>query len=351
MPVQGGTGIGLSLCRELATLLGGEVWAESEFGQGSTFFYRFPKVLATGAALDSLPAEEVVAATEKALAAIASFESRQEDGRSAVVGPEDRGSQLLIVEDNPQLREYMHLLLGGDYRVSLAENGLQAWQLLEEGLFPDLIISDLMMPVMDGFQLLERIKGSDRLRHLPVIMLTARADVQVRLQALRIGVDDYLTKPFVEEELRVRIANLLRNHRERLRAAEQDLSGLKDGEGSAEGQAPLQVISMADAEWLERAEQYFLKHIAEPEFKMEQAAEALHMSERHFRRQLKKLTGLSPNLYLRELRLQAAQDYLLQGRYKTIKETSFAVGFINVNYFSNLFFERFGKMPSAYLSQ
>ena len=197
---------------------------------------------------------------------------------------------------------------------------------------------------MDGFQLLEALKSDDRYRHIPVIMLSARADSQDKLQALRIGVDDYLTKPFVEEELHARIENLLRNYRERMAR----FSAKPDGDvGKTHAENP--VISQVDSDWLKQMEVVFSKNIADRHFNLEWVASELNLSQRQLNRKIQKLTGLSPNHYLQEMRLQMARDLLHDGKFSTVKETGFAVGFRDTAYFSTLFQERFGVPPSAML--
>jgi transcriptional regulator GlxA family with amidase domain len=190
--------------------------------------------------------------------------------------------------------------------------------------------------------LLERLKGDDRWRHLPVIMLTAKANIRAKLKALRIGVDDYLTKPFAEEELKVRIANLLHNYRERLtQSGEQP----KEAKVASE-QAPAPIMSQADAEWLESLEQLVLSHLDDQLFNLSWIGTQLSLSERQLRRRLRQLTGMTPNQYLRELRLQQARSFIEAGTHPTVKAVSAAVGFRDTRYFSRLFQERFGIMPS-----
>ncbi len=338
---RGGTGIGLSLCRELAQLLGAKVWATSEYGKGSAFFFRFPKkpVSPDNHLPDSIaekPAESASALGNTALS------PGGKTGNAA--SPPANRERILIVEDHADLREYILMTMEDHYQVCSARNGLEAWQLLEKDPPPDLVISDLMMPEMDGFALLEKMKGSDKLRHLPFVMLTARADLQVRLKALRTGVDDYLTKPFSDEELLVRVEKLLENQRERAAARrlwEADEPGPQDAE--------LPQMSAADAAWLEELETIMKRNISNPNFVIEEAAAEMHLSDRHLTRRLKLLTGLTPNNFLREMRLQQAKLLLLDGRFQTLKEVSFSVGFQQPQYFARIFKERFGVGPSEYL--
>lgn len=341
-PAQGGTGIGLSLCRELADLLGGTVWVESIYGKGSTFYFRFPKKVAPAYTVEKT-GTEMPAMTETG--DLISLESPVETGRPLV----------LIVEDNPELRGYLSITLDG-YETITAENGKVALDMLNNIMeerapssarLPDLIISDLMMPVMDGFGLLEWVKSKDALRHIPYIMLTARTDVKVKLRALRIGVDDYMLKPFVEEELVTRVKNLLAHYYERVKNSLMPVLDGFENEEMPGASAP--VLSESNVNWLKEVEQAFIQHISEPQFNMDRVAASLNLSERQFRRRLQQLTGLSPSRYLKEIRFQTAKDLLLQGKYRTVKEVSFAVGISDVKYFSQLFSEHFGAPPSHYL--
>ncbi len=356
---EGGTGIGLSLCKELAGLLSGQVWVESELGKGSIFYFRFPKKVAgntthagshplaphEGQLPESmLPSTYNLVKDNKSLMA----RSVQERGKGDEIKLPSRQASILIVEDNSDLRDFLQFLLS-DYQVFTAENGKEALTFLhskEAKLVihhsPFIIISDLMMPVMDGYQLLEKLKSEDRWRHIPVIMLTAKVNVSAKLKALRIGVDDYLTKPFQEEELIARIENLLRNYKERMEHfssnEEQNVSSIKSNKP---------VIAQVDAQWLEELENIFKKKLPETSFKMEEVGTLLNLSQRQVGRRLQQLTGLLPKQYLQEMRLQQARSFILEGKYATIKEVSFAVGFKDPKYFSKIFQVRFGISPSA----
>ena len=245
---------------------------------------------------------------------------------------------LLIVEDNPDLRVYLRELLG-DYPLYFAEHGqaglVQLEQAKTDGKPIALIVSDLMMPVMDGFAFLEAVKQDERYRHLPFIMLTAKANVRSKLHALRVGVDDYLLKPFEEEELRLKVRKLL----ERVPAREAV---------DADSGAP-PPHSAADTTWLIEVETYLRKNIDDPDLKLERLAHDMHLSLRQTQRRIKQLTGLTAGQYLREMRLQCAQDLVMARRYNTVKETAAAVGFSNAAYFSRLYRERFGVSPGATL--
>jgi YesN/AraC family two-component response regulator len=187
--------------------------------------------------------------------------------------------------------------------------------------------------------LLEKLKSDDRWRHLPVVMLTARAELQDKLKALRIGVDDYLLKPFEEEELLIRLNNLIANHKLRQHQKEEEVF-------QTDATPP---FSKADAKWLEKVELSVQSAIDNPQFTLLQLSQMLFISERQMSRKIKTLTGLTPNKYIREIKLQHARTLLESRKYVTVSEVSQAVGFSKTEYFSQLYKERFGKLPSAYL--
>lgn len=336
-PTEGGTGIGLALVRELSVLFGGDVRVQSPVaaGRGSAFTFEFPRVEVMGVAQ---PAAEP--APEPETGSFAPPVAASHDSA-------DKPS-LLLVEDNPDLQTYLQLLLSETYRVVVAGNGQTALDLLAEGgehRAPELIVSDIMMPVMDGFQLLEKLKNDGRYRHIPVVMLTARADMRDKLRALRIGVDDYLLKPFEEEELLVRVAALIERYRDRRRGW-TDNPEAPETEAGAEQQPPGVPMSEFDAAWLASLEALVAAEAQNDLLSVGWLADRLHLSERHFQRRLKLLTGLSPNAYIKEVRLETARTLIEQGRVRSVKEAAWAVSFRDEKYFSQQFRERFGKYPS-----
>jgi len=355
---QGGTGIGLSLCKELAGLLGGKVWAESTPGKGSTFFFQCPATITAA----NTTFETAEGQKEESLVTIAANATDSATRGAPLAAHESpQKTPILLVEDNSDLQQYLKMLLS-DYDVITAGNGKEALEVLGvrseklglrgelvrgEGREVKLIISDLMMPEMDGAALLANLKSDDRFRHLPVIMLTAKVNQDAKLDALRVGVDDYLNKPFHEEELKARIANLLRNYQQR----QEFFSALNVEASNAEAQSsnPVREIpnmSQEDMLWLKEVEKVSSEIMPDPSLKLDYVANKLHLSQRQFRRRLKQLTGLTPNQYLQEMRLQTARDYLLAGVYTTVKEAGFAVGFKNTRYFSDLFQRQYGVRPS-----
>jgi signal transduction histidine kinase/DNA-binding response OmpR family regulator len=326
---EGGLGIGLALSAEFVKLMKGKVWVESQKNAtetGSTFYLQFPK-------------KEVVKmiTTEEQLII--------NDETKVITAPillsenaptEFKDETILIVEDNHDLREYLSYILSPYYNIITAENGQEGLEKLPTA-HCQLILSDVMMPIMDGFEFLEKVKAHDKWRGLPFIMLTARAETYTRLNALRIGVDDYLLKPFDEEELFVRVKNLLGNYRERKIFIEEE--ALDESIASIEP-----IVSAADQQWLEQTEKLILKEMNNPIFSNDYLAELLSINRNVLYEKIKSLTGLTPTKYIRVIRLQKAKNLLAQG--KTIKEVSYEVGFQKPEYFSKMFKKQFGKLPS-----
>lgn len=344
---KGGTGIGLSLVKELAELMNGRVWAESVLGKGSVFYFEFPKKAAVNADLSLVDFGQLEKEPSLLKESKPKFEKAINLKEDLIPPTADNPQKttILLVEDNPDLRKYIKMLLS-DYNVLTAENGKAGLDCLLETSMGQaagcqLIISDLMMPVMDGFEFLENIKSDDRWRHIPVIMLTAKVNAKAKLKALRIGVDDYLNKPFMEEELKARIENLLSNYKVRMELFSKNG---KDEKGTIKP-----VIAEADAKWLAEVEAVLHKMIPEYNLTMDKVAAQMYLSSRQLSRKIKKLTGLTASQYLQEMRLQQAKEFLSTGKYLTVKEVSKAVGFAKSRYFSDLFKKHFGNYPSSLL--
>lgn len=317
----GGAGIGLALARELAQLMEGDIAAESELGKGSVFTFSIPFVMAT---LDE--GERVDYET--------SVEPQETEADMTLVKP---SANVLVVEDDLDMQEYLKNLLTPRYQVKVAGDGLEALELLSKGEWDfDLIISDIMMPRMDGFELLDRIKSNDQLSSLPIIMLTAKTGLEDRLKALRVGVDDYINKPFDSRELLYRVTHLINNKMSRGKAAEID--------SQEEDQLPTY-----DQEWLAKVETIVKRELDNTEFGVGDLADEMASSTRQVQRKLSSLTGLTPVQYIRQVKLDAARTLLESGRYQTVSEVSYRVGFDTPYYFSTLFYKQYGKRPKDYI--
>lgn len=331
--IEGGTGIGLALSQENARLMHANLTVDSEWGKGSTFTLRIPR-------------KEVLGVSESVIEVPLGEERIVPDllPRPQVQPSGDR-QFLMIVEDHPALRAYLSQILASEYGLYVAENGYKAIELLTtlgDRELPSLILSDVMMPEMDGYQLLEKLKASPNWWQIPVIMLTARADMQDKLKALRIGVDDYLLKPFDEDELLARIRNLL--HNVAARAGKQRVNVEPEPDG-----LPAQALGEADQKWLEKVEQWVLERLDGTDLSVAGMAEAFAMSESTLLRQVKRLTGLTPVGYLAEHKLAQARRLLEKGTYRNVADVAYAVGFEDAKAFSRSFKSRYGKSPSELL--
>lgn len=322
-PVAGGTGIGLALCKEYASLFGGNFTVESTLNKGATFLFSFPIIIQP----DAVEVTTDNTSLREAQFAVSPLLCSAQDSRK---------SNILIVEDNVDLKRYLKLILSDTYEVHIASNGQEAINYLQQAPACDLILSDIMMPIMDGYQMLEKLKADDRLGHIPVIMLTARADMRDKLKALRIGVDDYLLKPFDEEELKVRMANILANKEARKEA-------WPDNEDYG---MPEQMLSGEDRSWLKTFEQFCKQNYSSDILNVPAMAAEFAMSESTLLRQVKKLTGLTPSQYINEIRLDKARQFLENNTYNSIAKVGYEVGFNNTTSFSRAFKKRFGKTPS-----
>ncbi|MGH1335885.1 MAG: ATP-binding protein [Aureispira sp.] len=343
---QGGTGIGLALSKELTLLMNGQLTVTSELGAGTTFKFSFPR---KEVLTQELPLSEIKHELKEEFAPL-DFNSLP------------KNLTVLVVEDNTDMRLFLVDILAPLYNVASAGNGLKALEYLQENKGQvDLIISDLMMPEMDGFELLYQVKNDDLLRRIPLIMLTARAGQEDKLKALTIGVDSYLTKPFIIDELLAQVANSLYNYHQRrywqLEYAEEIEVHL---EGNTQQKELLNIsdqdadkdsvnLSLEDQDWIKTVETYALENINNNHFSATQFCLQMNMTDRTFRRKLKRITGMSSIKYIRELRLQMARQLLEARKYNNIKQICAATGFTTTHYFTKQFKARFGRTPSTYL--
>jgi CheY-like chemotaxis protein len=244
---------------------------------------------------------------------------------------------VLLVDDHADLRDYMRDILAGRYRVIQAEDGAQGAE-LAASTQPDLVISDVMMPVMDGYGLCRAIRASDETSHIPVILLTARGDERSRMLGLEEGANEYLTKPFDPDELLLRVRNLIALRR--AQAAQL---------GAAEGFRldPKQYVSR-DQEFLDRVIALVDSHLADEDLNPALLFDEIGMSRSSFQRKLKALTYMSPARFIRSVRLARARDMLAQNA-GSIAEVAYGTGFGSQAYFTTCFREEFGVTPGEYV--
>ncbi len=353
-PLEGGTGIGLALSRELVRLMQGTITVDSILGQGSVFSVTLPLTEVPG--LTAAIQTTQVAAGDDFPPDSADAPDQTKGVDTSFALPMMAGASLLVVEDNIDLRTYLTAVFAPTFHVIAVANGQAALeQLGAMNQLPVLIIVDIMMPVMDGFQFLEAIKTHPAYRIIPVVMLTARAHSADKLRALRLGVDDYLLKPFKTVELTARVEALLRNQFERRQAyAVVEDSSIAPVYAGSELQKPVDAVSVpplsaSDLAWLERLEVLVNARAGDPDVTADELADELAMSRRTYYRTLNRLTGLTPAQYLSEVRFSQARQLLENRQVTSVKQVAYQVGFRKVSYFSQLYEQRFGKKPSDYL--
>jgi len=308
-----GIGIGLSLVREFTILHGGDVAVTSTLNEGSCFTVQLP--ISTSNTQTEI--------TETAIDAIdVSFDNFAHK------------PLVLIVEDNEEMRFYLKEILGNYVATSEAFNGRHALEWLKDHK-PDLIISDVMMPEMDGYEFLTHLKASSSYRGIPVVMLTARAAEEDLLQGLSLGVDDYIIKPFSAKELKIRIHNLLTNQEIR-----------KEWIQKPEEQEEVPATPTENELFVEKVKAFVEANASNSMLGIGDLGEYMAMSERQVYRKAATLTGMTPGQLIKEIRLRIAYKLLLERKVTKVSDLAQRVGFENSSYFSRQFLERYGKRPA-----
>ena len=322
-----GTGIGLSLTKELVKLMGGSIQVLSKVDKGSTFTILLP--ITNQAELEYLTRSEFE--QNKSLIAPqieASNEALWEEG-------EFEKPLLLIVEDNSDVQHYLGSILSRDYRIATAEDGrkglIKAFELV-----PDIILSDVMMPYMDGLELCKTLKRDRRTSHIPVVLLTAKASTSDRLEGLEQGADAYLMKPFNKQELFLRLEKLI----ELRKVFHQRYGNLDLSRSKEEKQKNL------EEEFLRGLIEYIETRIDDIELSIPDLCKASQMSHTQLYRKLKALTQQTPSRFVRLIRLRKAKELLIHTEMN-VSEVAYQVGFKDPNYFSRTFHDEFGLAPSA----
>ncbi|HEX8297955.1 MAG TPA: two-component regulator propeller domain-containing protein, partial [Rubricoccaceae bacterium] len=351
--LQAGSGVGLSLARDLAELHGGTVTAESAAGSGATFTVTLPlgrahlsddQIVPRSTEPDTRPAPAAPSSGYGSGLLIPEvfipYETGSLGGDDA---PEDDDrTTVLIADDNAELRAYVRGHLEGRYRVLEAADGVDALETARTAL-PDLVVSDVMMPGLDGVALVAALRADRRTDFIPVVLLTARAADEDRMEGLEGGADDYLTKPFSVRELKVRVDNLIASRRMlRERFAADPPARTPTPSPPRDG------LSASDAAFLDAVRAAIDAGLGDEEFGVEELAAAVGQSRSTLHRRLRQLLDESPTDFLRQSRLERAA-VLLRERRGTVSEVAYAVGFRSVSHFSQAFRASFGVSPSAFV--
>jgi signal transduction histidine kinase/ligand-binding sensor domain-containing protein/AraC-like DNA-binding protein len=340
-----GTGIGLHLSRSLVRLHHGIILAENrEDGPGSRFTIRIP--LGSAHLLDS-ELENPDTDTVRKRAIMAKEQPELSEGIALAEEEETKkgvraktNMRLLIVEDEEEIRSYLNDELSGEYKITTCKNGKEAYDIILTNT-PDLVISDIMMPEMDGITLCRKVKQNVNVNHVPIILLTAKSKPEDKMEGMEIGADAYMIKPFNTELLKSTIANLIANRKL-----------LKSKFSGAQQQGDkIQKINLksSDEILMNKIMKVINENIADPSLNVETLAGSVGLSRVHIHRKLKELTNLSARDFIKSIRLKQAAT-LLQEKKLTISEVAYATGFTNPSHFSNSFKEFYGTSPKDYMS-
>ncbi len=336
---QQGTGIGLDLTKDLVLLHHGQIAVRTRQGRGSQFIIRIPqgkehfKTEEISENLSLLPKDHKFLFSEEDPDTNRQSEFKQEENKT---GTKKKRYSVLIVEDQSDLWHFMQDFLRHEFEIFIAEDGLQACDIAYREI-PDLIISDIMMPEMDGIELCKELKTDERTNHIPLIFLTAKSTIEARLEGYKTGADDYIPKPFDPDLLVVRIKNLI-NSRELLKEKFKKEFLLQPREV---------ILESADDKFLAKALEIVEDHISDSTFDVRNFVSEIGMSRSVLYRKLEAVTGQSANEFIRNIRLKRAAQLLSQNKLN-VSEISYEVGFNDPQYFSKCFSKQFGKTPSEY---
>ena len=332
-----GTGIGLSLTKDLVTLHNGSIDVESKEGEGTEFIVKLP--IARSYYADDQVDEETVVSVRQTVDFDLGDDFDEEELDNV-----DKLHTILLVEDNEELLQLMVRLLQREYNVLSAANGKEAVLLLDkqDGNEIDLLVSDIMMPEMDGIELCKYVKGRFETSHIPIILLTAKNKEEDRAEAYEVGADGFITKPFNLSVLHARIRNLLK-YKEHM---------AKDFKNQLVFEVKELNYTSIDEDFLQRAIECVNRHLEDSEFDQPQFVEEMGTSKSTLYKKLKSLTGLNTSAFIRNIRLKAACQIMEEkGSAVRVSELAYAVGFNDPKYFSSCFKREFGMLPSEYMER
>ena len=315
-----GTGLGLPFARTLAEMHNGRLFVDPERGEVNSFVLEIPKDQPRKVSMKSAQVH-----TEPDIVSAAEIDNSRHT--------------VLVVEDSPEMRYYLGKELSGEYNTLLASNGEEALKVMQ-GQKVDLVISDIMMPVMDGCELCNRIKADVELCHIPVILLTAAVGVETRIETLRVGADGYIEKPFSIDLLKANISNLFKNKE----------IAFKQFTDSPLSHYNSVTVGSIDNEFMEKLHAEVMKHLSEQDLNIEALTSILGTSKSTLYRKIKANTGLNINEYIRLCRLKEAAEMLSSQKYR-INEVAYLVGFSSPSYFTTSFQKQFNISPSAFVKR
>ncbi|NDW13740.1 hybrid sensor histidine kinase/response regulator [Bacteroides sp. 214] len=335
-PTKPSTGIGLSIVNDLMNKHGGKVQLESEVNSGTTFTLIFLK----GTAHFGKEVELIAATSADWMGEQPEVVAASDADTAAPHKSLEKEHSILVIEDNTELRRFIKTILEQDYTVFEAEDGLDGLEKAEAEA-PDFIVSDIMMPNMDGIELLKRLKNNINTSHIPVILLTAKTAIESKLEGLISGADDYITKPFSVQYFRARINNLLEQRKRLQEAYRARIDAAPDA-------AVTQfAVSSQDEAFIKKTIDTIEAHLDESEFTIDHLSVELNMSRSVFSNKIKSLTGLPPFDFIRDIKMRKAAQLLLSGKYM-VKEVSSMIGISDTKHFGKIFKAKYGVSPQEY---
>lgn len=335
------SGIGLSFCKEIVDAHGGSIWVESGREAGSKFFVRLP-----------IDRERFETGTVQFVDEIDDSSQTEAYGlsRYKVEATHPEGAmKVLVVEDNAELRVYIYNCLINRYEVRDASNGREAMRVMEEGWIPDMIVTDLMMPEMNGIELINNVRNDFNISHIPIVLITAKHENDTQLKAMKYGADGYIAKPFTMELLIAKIDNMLERRKNLLSSFSSAAAG-GDVRGKVEFVPQEIVITDRDEQLISKVMTWLEENVSDTEVTVEQLASYVGMGRTSMYNKIKGLTGKSPVELILNFRMEKATYYLKSGQY-SVSETSYKVGFSDPGYFSRSFKKHFGITPADYMKQ
>ena len=354
---QPGTGIGLSLTHDLVKLHHGDIQCESQEGKGTTFTITLP-IRKNAYAPDEIDNTDKLNAVNQETIRQASLETKQESQPASEDKPKQVSvrqsifirknvNRILVVEDNEELLALMLQVLSKNYHVLTAKNGKQAMNIIMKEKL-DLVVSDVMMPIMDGIELTRQLKSDKSFWQLPIILLTAKNKEEDKTEAYAVGADAYITKPFKFEDLEVRINALLANRKKIIEKIQAEVSLQASTENEAQ---PKVHLSNPDQVFITSATELVMKHLADADYDRESFAKDMAMGESTLYNKMKATTGQTVIAFINSIRMKEAQRIILSNPNILVSDVAIQVGFNTPKYFSKCFKKQFGVFPKEYAEQ